>query len=145
MFKQAAAIWQKDKWKPIIATIVNLSLNIILVLTLPDEYKLDGVILATIVSDILVQMPWESYAVFTSFFSGKEAKCYWRRQSMYMVLGIIVCGITWGVTSLISIAGFLGFFLKGAVAAAVSIIILIIFLRDDVQLVLDGIKHHKLK
>jgi O-antigen/teichoic acid export membrane protein len=142
MFKQAAAIWQKDKWKPIIATIFNLTMNIILVMTLPDEYKLDGVILATIVSDVFIQVPWESYAVFTSFFSVKEAKCYWRRQSMYTLLAVIVCSATWGVTCLIPIAGFWGLFWKGAAAVVVATVLLIVFLRDDALLVFEGLKRH---
>jgi O-antigen/teichoic acid export membrane protein len=145
MFKQAAAIWQKDKWKPIIATFFNLTMNVIFVLTLPDEYKLDGVILSTIVSDVLIQVPWESYAVFTSFFGGNEAKCYWRRQSMYALLAVIVCGATWGVTCLIPVDGFPGLFLKGATAVFVSTTLLLVFLRDDALLVMTSIIHRRRK
>ncbi len=142
MFKEAAAIWQKDKWKAIVANFVNLGMNITFVITFPDEYKLDGVILSTIISDVLIQVPWESYAVFTSFFGGKEAKCYWRRQSIYALLSILVCGVTWYVAFIISIDGFGGFFLKGAAAAGVASLMMLVFLRDDALLVLEGIKRH---
>ena len=142
MFKEAAAIWQKDKWKPIIANCLNLTLNITFVLTLPDKYKLDGVILSTVIADVFIEIPWESYAVFTSFFGGKEARCYWKRQSMYTLLAILVCGATCGTAYLIPVEGFSGLFLKGAASAAVSSILLLIFLRDDARLVFGEIRHH---
>lgn len=145
MFKQAAAIWQKDKWKAIIANFANLAMNITFVMTFPDKYKLDGVILSTIISEILIQMPWESYAVFTSFLGRKEARCYWRKQSVYTVLTILVCGVTWGTVNLIPIEGFGGLALKGIVAAGVASLLMFLLLRDDFLLVLEGIRRHARK
>ena len=142
MFKTAAAIWQKDKWKSIVANIANLTMNITFVLTFPDEYKLDGVIFSTIISDVLIQVPWESYAVFTSFFGGKEARYYWRRQAMYVLLGIFVCGVTWYVAYLIPVVGFVGFFLKGVAAFVISILLLLVSCRDDALLVLGRFRPH---
>ena len=104
--------------------------------------KLDGVILSTVIADVFIEIPWESYAVFTSFFGGKEARCYWKRQSMYTLLAILVCGATCGTAYLIPVEGFSGLFLKGAASAAVSSILLLIFLRDDARLVLGEIRHH---
>ena len=142
MFKEAAAIWQKDKWKAIIANFANLGLNITFVITFPDEYKLDGVILSTILSEVFIQLPWETYAVFSSFFGRKEAKEYWKRLSMYALLGVLLCGVTWYVTYLIPVDGFIGLFLKGMAGCVVSSLLLLKFLRDDVLLVLGGIKRH---
>ncbi len=142
MFKQAAAIWQKDKWKAIIANFANLAMNITFVMTFPYKYKLDGVILSTIISEVLIQVPWESYAVFTSFFGGKEARCYWRKQFIYTLLGILVCAITWYMAFIIPIEGFGGFFLKGAVAAGVASLLMFMLMRHDFLLVLKGIRRH---
>ena len=121
---------------------INLTLNITFVLTLPDKYKLDGVILSTVIADVFIEIPWESYAVFTSFFGGKEARYYWKRQSMYTLLAILVCSVTWGTAYLIPVKGFSGFFLKGAASAAVSSILLLVFLRDDARLVFEEIRNH---
>ena len=142
MFKEAAAIWQKDKWKAIIANFANLGMNITFVITFPDEYKLDGVILSTILSEVFIQLPWESYAVFSSFFGRKEAKEYWKRLAMYALLGVLVCGVTWYVVYLIPVDGFIGLFLKGMAGGVVSSLLMLVFLRDDVKLVLGGIKRH---
>ncbi|MBR6057687.1 MAG: hypothetical protein IKP58_05910 [Victivallales bacterium] len=143
MFKEAAAIWQKDKWKAIVANIANLAMNITFVMTFPDEYKLDGVILSTIVSEILIQLPWESYAVFTSFFGRKEAVSYWRRQAMYTLLAILVCGATWYVAYLIPVGGFVGLCLKGTAAVVVSSLLMLLFLRDDALLAMTSILRHR--
>lgn len=145
MFKQAAAIWQKDKWKSIVANFANLSMNITFVMTFPDEYKLDGVILSTIISEVFIQVPWESYAVFTSFFGKDEARCYWRRQTLYTLLAILVCGVTWYVAYVIPVEGFSGLFLKGAAAVFVSTALLLVFLRDDALLVMTSIMHRRRK
>ena len=139
MFKEAAAIWQKDKWKAIIANFANLAMNITFVMTFPDKYKLDGVILSTIISEILIQMPWESYAVFSSFFSRKEAVYYWRRQAVYTLLAILICSVTWYVVYLVPFDGFCALFVKGAVAVFVSSALLLVFLRDDALLVMRDV------
>lgn len=143
MFKQAAAIWQKDKWKAIVANIANLAMNVTFVMIFPDEYKLDGVILSTIVSEILIQLPWESYAVFTSFFGRKEAVYYWHRQALYALFAVVVCAATWYAANLVSVDGFYGLFLKGVVAVFVSCILLFVFLHKDVLLVVTSIIHHR--
>ena len=143
MFKHAAAIWQKDKWKAIVANFANLTMNITFVIIFPNEYKLDGVILSTIISEVLIQLPWESYAVFTTFFSWKEAVYYWRRQAMYTLFAILICSATWYVAYLIPVSGFYGLFLKGAGAVCVSSILLLMFLRDDALLTITSIMHHR--
>ncbi len=145
MFKQAAAIWQKDKWKAIVANIANLSMNITFVMFFPAKYKLDGVILSTVISEIFIQMPWEAYAVFTSYFGRNEARYYWKRQALYAMLAVLVCGATWYTAYLIPVDGFSGLFLKGVAAVFVSTALMLVFLRDDTLLVLTSIIHHHRK
>ncbi|MCR5751128.1 MAG: oligosaccharide flippase family protein [Kiritimatiellae bacterium] len=100
-FKSAAALWRQDRWKPIVAGALNLSLNISFVIFLPDAYKLDGVILSTIVSVVFVQVPWESHVVFTEFFGSREARVYWRQQAVFAVAAIVLCAMAWRVSRLV--------------------------------------------
>ena len=64
---------------------------------------------------------------------------------MYALLGVLVCGVTWYVAYLIPVDGFIGLFLKGMAAVVVSSLLLLVTLRDDVLLVLGGIKRHARK
>ena len=75
-FKTAAALWRQDRWKPIVGGAVNLALNLAFVILLPDDYKLDGVVFSTVISYVVVQVPWETHVVFTHFFNGAQARIY---------------------------------------------------------------------
>jgi len=94
-FKSAAAIWRQDRWKPIVAGAVNLATNVLFVLFLPEAYKLDGVIFSTIIGFVLIQIPWESHVVFTSFFGKAESRAYWRDQAAFAVLALVLCAGAW--------------------------------------------------
>ena len=100
-FKSAAGLWRQDRWKPIVAGAVNLALNIALVVTLPDAYKLDGVILSTIVGYVFIQIPWESHVVFTAFFGRHEARAYWRQQALFVLVAFVLCAAAWWLSTLI--------------------------------------------
>ena len=143
MFKNAAALWQPDKWKSVVAGVANLSLNLTFINVLPDGYKLDGVILATLLTDVFIQMPWESYAVFTAFFGKKEAIHYWRQQTVYMLLAVMLTGATWGAANAVPWDGLQGFFVKGVVAMTVSIGLLLVVFRDDALAVLKKVVSRK--
>ena len=119
-FKAAAALWKQDRWKPIVAGAVNLAANLLFVIFLPAEYKLDGVILSTIVSFVLIQVPWESHVVFTHFFDTAQARTYWRTHAGFALFACALCGVTWYAAERVPLGGIPGLAAKFAVAAAVS-------------------------
>ena len=119
-FKSAAALWRQDRWKPIVAGAVNLATNMLFVIFLPEEYKLDGVIFSTIISFILIQIPWESHVVFSSFFCRREFRAYWQTNLRLAAFALSVCLASLGAASLVRLDGVFGFLAKGAVAAVVS-------------------------
>ena len=119
-FKAAAGLWREDRWKPVAGGAVKLAVSLLSVLYLGDKYKLDGVILSSIVGYVLVQIPWESNVVFTRFFDRQHRRTYWRNQLMFALLALIPCAITLGTVLYIPVERTKGLILKGAVAAAVS-------------------------
>ena len=141
MFKDAASLWRADRWKPVLAAIANLAMNVTFVKTFPDEYKLDGVILSTIISDVIIQMPWESFAVFSAFFTHKEALSYWKRQVLYLTIALLVCSLTWFAANAIQLQGLPGLAAKGATAFAVSVLLLAPFFFQDLKTILNKVFH----
>lgn len=119
-FKSAASLWRQDRWKPIVAGVVNLGLSFVFVKVLPEEYKLDGVIAATIIGFVFIQAPWESWVVFTSFFNGRQAREYLRVQAFYAACALALCTATWGATKTISLEGAKGLLAKSCVAILVA-------------------------
>ena len=131
-YKSAANLWQQDRWKPIIGSLANLAMNVAFIHWFPEAYKLDGVILSTILSAFLIQLPWETLVLFTAFFDRQQLKRYLLAQAKFVSLAFVCCLLTWGVTSCIPMAGLLGLAVKGAAAAAFSGGILLALFRQDV-------------
>ena len=119
-FKGAASIWRQDRWKPIVAGAVNLTLNILFVTLLPPAYRLDGVIFSTLVSFVVVHIPWETHVVFTVYFDKEQGWRYVRAQFGTVAWTLALGTATWASTSVIALDGLPGLAVKGAVALAVS-------------------------
>jgi len=139
-FKSAASLWRQDRWKPVVAGVVNLAANILFVIFLPTAYKLDGVILSTILSMALIQIPWESHVLFTEFFDRKQAKIYWRFQGKFALLSLGLCAFAWGASSLLPLGGILGLMVKGAVSGILTSAFLLAFFRQDVTDVMNTLR-----
>ena len=134
-FKSAASLWRQDRWKPIVAGAVNLGSNVLFVLFLPDAYKLDGVIFSTIIGFALIQIPWESHVVFTSFFGKREECAYWRQQAGFAAFALVLCSASRFVTLVVPFDGVLGLFAKGLAAMTVAALMCFaVFRRDAVDL-----------
>ena len=130
-FKAAANLWRQDRWKPMVAGALNLSLNITFVVALPEAYKLDGVILSTVLSFVLVQIPWESRVMFTEFFGKRQAAAYWRVQCLSALKAVALCASANLVARLVPIGGAAGLVAKGAVSGVfVACAVAVLFRRE---------------
>ena len=69
VFKDASGIFQQDKYKPIIESIVNIITSIPLAI----KFGVTGVLLGTILSTLLVSFWFEAYVLFTVSFN----KSFW--------------------------------------------------------------------
>ena len=132
-FKAAASLWREDRWKPIVAGAANLTMNISFIIFLPDACKLDGVILSTILSYVFIQMPWEGYIVFTRFFNGEQGRKYWGVQARFALVTLVLCAVTWYATKMVPQGGAWGLVVKGAVAAAVSSMLLLALFGKEIR------------
>ena len=90
-FKAAAGLWREDQWKPVVGGIVKLALGILFIRALPAAYRMDGVILSSIIGYVLIQIPWESHVVFTAFFDRGQARVYWKNQLQMALLALLPC------------------------------------------------------
>ena len=144
-FKSAAALWRQDRWKPVVAGAVNLALSVTLVILLPEEYKLDGVIFSTIVGFAFIQVPWESHVVFTSFFGKAESRVYWRSYAGFAFCALALCALAWLAVCAVPLGGVLGLAAKGAAAAVVSSGFVIAVFRKDVLAALGKVKNKKVR
>ena len=93
IYKDAAGLWHKDRFRPLITAMVNLSLNLWWV----RDWGIYGVLLSTVLSMVAVGMPWILYNLFHSFFDRSMMRRYvtqvLRLGILTVVAGALVCGL----------------------------------------------------
>ena len=112
-YKDAAGMWHEDRWRPLVVSITNLGLNLIMV----QYIGLFGILLSTVISMLFVGMPWLLYNLFTVIFH-RNAVEFILRTLWYVVITVISCVIFYWICSYITIGGVIGFIIKGIVVFA---------------------------
>ncbi len=85
-YKDALGLWYVDKYRPLIGGIFNLTFNIILV----KFIGISGVIISTILSYVIIEIPWENHTLFKYYFD-KDVKPYYINY-IYVALCTILAG-----------------------------------------------------
>ena len=109
-YKDAAGMWHEDRWRPLVVSITNLGLNLLMV----QYIGLFGILLSTVISMLFVGMPWLLYNLFTVIFH-RNAFEFILRTLWYVVVTVISCVIFYWLCSYITIDGVIGFIVKGIV------------------------------
>lgn len=63
-YREAAGLWWQDRFRPIIATVVNLTIN----LSLVRSIGVNGVVLATLFCSVFINIPWGTIILFKNYF-----------------------------------------------------------------------------
>ena len=142
-FKSAAVIWREDRWKPVVGGVADLSLNVALVSCLPEAWKLDGVVISTIVVVVLIQIPWETRVVFAKHFGRRALLRFLRQQASFAVFAAALCSATLGVASFVPDGGCGRLLAKGCVAAAFSGAVVLPVFGRELAAVLFGARGRK--
>lgn len=86
-YKDAAGIWHEDRYRPLITALTNLGMNLIMV----QFWGIYGVLLSTVLSILIVGMPWLLHNLFSTLFEKKMLLSYLRKLIYYTVVSVIVC------------------------------------------------------
>lgn len=109
-YKDSAGIWHEDRYRPLIGAAVNLMLNIAFV----GRYGVYAILLSTIISYLVINIPWLIYNVFHVLFK-RNPKEYLITVLRYTVISVVVCFITSCVCRVITVEGIIGFLGKGVI------------------------------
>jgi O-antigen/teichoic acid export membrane protein len=127
LVRNTSGIWWEGKWIAVVETLLNLILNIILV----NIWGIEGVILATIISMILINIPFETYTVYKTCFKISPMKDLINYVFQGFLMVIIVV-LTYNVADLIHCDGFKEIILKGLVSVIVSnCMLLLIYIKNS--------------
>lgn len=125
IYKDAAGLWHEDKLRPLVVSLANLGLNLILIRII----GIYGVVLSTIGSMLCIGMPWLLHNVFQYLFKRSPWE-YIRRLVMYAVLTAGCCLLTHTVCNLFEFSKFINLCARLAVAVGLpSMIYWLLFAR----------------
>ena len=90
VFRDAAGTFYHDRWKSLVEGVLNIILSILFVLIFPEEYKVTGVIAATIITNLLVSHVVEPYMLFKHGIKRPVWGYYIRNYLQIAAFGVIL-------------------------------------------------------
>lgn len=113
-YREAAGLWWEDRFRPLVATAVNLIFNIILV----NLIGMNGVIISTLICTALINIPWGSIILFNNYFK-RSPREYFVKITYYVAVTAVVASITLFICELLPSAGLISLFCKGLICCIV--------------------------
>ena len=127
VYKDAAGLWYEDRFRPLITSLTNLTLNLLSV----KYIGLYGIIASTVVSFLFIGMPWLLRNLFGLLFRRSMAD-YLLELAKYTAVTVVSCGISWVATSCMDFDGLLGLVVYAIVAVSVPLsMYLLLFRRNE--------------
>lgn len=127
-YKDAGGIWHEDRFRPLVTAIANLGMNLIMV----QFWGLYGIILSTVLSMLLIGMPWLFYNLFTTMFEKKYMKQYLISIAFYVCMSVVASVISVVVCDFINFSLWLTLLIRFIVCLIIpNVIFLVVYCRTD--------------
>lgn len=127
-YKNASGVWHLDKYKPYVAAGFNVIINIILV----KIVGINGVIISTILSMVLIEIPWETMAIFKGYFK-RNVTQYFRIQTTLIFKLMIISSICLYLGNLYHAVSIFQFLIKGVVTFIFTSLLLFVLSARDYE------------
>lgn len=121
-YRTTLGLFQQAKYRPLAGAIINLVASIILV----NIIGISGVILGTIIADLLTYMWFDPYIIYKHSFI-RSPKPYYIRRLCYFVMFIMITAITYMLINLINVAGIIGIIINTLICIITPVIIISLF------------------
>ncbi len=110
LYKDASGMWEYDRFRPLVASVINLILNVFLV----NFIGIYGILISTIISIIFIIFPWSTIILFKYYFNSSEQKIseYFKRYLFYTLLTMSACFVTYYICCIIPYNSILGLGIK---------------------------------
>lgn len=135
-YKAALGIWWEDRYRCILAGIVNLILNIgavFLLRSYGEYYALIGIVGSTIVTQLFILTPWAAIVTFKGYFEHGLIKYYLQLFTYFVVTAalIILCYPIFAKVSIaLGIKGILNFLIRLVICIVVTNVVYVIIYRN---------------
>ncbi len=89
-YKDAGGIWRQDRFRPLITSVVNLGMNLLLV----QFWGIYGVILSTVIAFVCVGMPWLFHNLFTLLFEKQDFITFIKKLIFSLLISTLACVVS---------------------------------------------------
>lgn len=124
-YREAAGLWWEDRFRPLVATVVNLAGNILLV----QIIGMNGVIISTLICTVFINVPWGSYILFKNYFK-RSFNEYFRQLFYYLIITNIAGFVTLWICNLLPSTGWIILFVKAFICCIIPNLIFFICYRN---------------
>lgn len=96
-YKDAAGMWHEDRFRPLVASMTNLAVNLLSV----QFIGIYGIVLSTVIAIVCVGVPWLLHNLFSVVFDRKYLQPYLKKLGIYCVSAVLICAVTFAACSCI--------------------------------------------
>lgn len=145
VYKDASGIWHEDRFRPLVVSLSNLGLNLILV----QFIGIYGIILASCAAKAFIGIPWTMYNLFKIVFH-KNKKDYFKKLGYYTIITVCVGAVVYFLCSCVIWEGIAGLVVKLIICLLLGNLLFFLIYRKDKEFLplmetVKGILPQKLK
>jgi len=137
VFREATGTFYNDRWKPLWEGITNIVLSILFV----QWIGVTGVIVATIITNLLICHIVEPYVLYKNAFAKSPKKYYFKNYAKILLFAVAMAVLTYCKQS--STGAWTGFFVNGLISVAISLVVCLAVVVLNWNLVKELIKRSK--
>lgn len=119
VYKDAAGIWHEDRFRPLVTAFSNLVMNLIMV----QFWGIYGILLSTVLSMVLVGMPWLIRNLFAVLFPKEQMRGFLKSLFKYVLIIAFIGFLCYLVTIKVTMEGFFGIIVRLLLVAIIYNII----------------------
>ena len=116
IYRDAAGLWWQDRYRPIVETVVNLSLNILLVRFI----GVSGVMLSTIFCIVFIEGTWGTRILFKHYFTEEKQSVYMLKLLWTWIITAVAGTACYFVCKAINLNGIPAIIVYGIVATIIA-------------------------
>ena len=126
-YRSAYGLFRQAKFIPIFGAIINIVISVILV----QKIGICGVLLGTLISNLITFLWFDPYIIYTKVFK-KNPLEYYLTNIWYIVLFGILCYICNKVCGILVLNGTIGFIIKSIICVTIpSFVIAVIYYKTE--------------
>ena len=122
VYTTGSGLWWEGRYRSIAETVANIILN----WTLGKYFGVNGIIVATIISILVINFLWGTQILFKYYFKEKNPVIFYLEHVLYAVVVVVVCFISFNVCKIVNFKGIGGLITKAIIITIVSNLIFLV-------------------